>query len=65
MPRLARVTSLLIVPVLGLGATLLQSRETLNTELIMALMIIIGLLGVLTDWPMLLVMRKVFRMDVR
>lgn len=50
---------------LGLGATLLQSRETLNTELIMALMIIIGLLGVLTDWPMLLVMRKVFRMDVR
>lgn len=50
---------------LGLGATLLQSRETLNTELIMALMIIIGLLGVLTDWPMLLIMRKVFRMDVR
>jgi NitT/TauT family transport system permease protein len=50
---------------LGLGATLLQSRETLNTELIMALMIIIGLLGVLTDWPMLVVMRKVFRMDVR
>jgi len=49
----------------GLGATLLQSRETLNTELIMALMIIIGVLGVLTDWPMLLVMRKVFRMDVR
>lgn len=49
----------------GLGATLLQSRETLNTELIMALMIIIGLLGVLTDWPMLVVMRKVFRMDVR
>jgi NitT/TauT family transport system permease protein len=50
---------------LGLGATLLQSRETLNTELIMALMIIIGLLGVLTDWPMLVIMRKVFRMDVR
>lgn len=50
---------------LGLGATLLQSRETLNTELIMALMIIIGMLGVLTDWPMLLIMRKVFRMDVR
>jgi len=50
---------------LGLGATLLQSRETLNTELIMALMIIIGLLGVLTDWPMLLIMKKVFRMDVR
>ena len=49
----------------GLGATLLQSRETLNTELIMALMIIIGCLGVLTDWPMLVVMRKVFRMDVR
>jgi ABC-type nitrate/sulfonate/bicarbonate transport system permease component len=50
---------------LGLGATLLQSRETLNTELIIALMVIIGLLGVLTDWPMLLIMRKVFRMDVR
>lgn len=50
---------------LGLGATLLQSRETLNTELIMALMIVIGLLGVLTDWPMLVVMRRVFRMDVR
>lgn len=50
---------------LGLGATLLQSRETLNTELIMALMIIIGVLGVLTDWPMLVIMRKVFRMDVR
>ena len=49
----------------GLGATLLQSRETLNTELIMALMIIIGCLGVLTDWPMLVVMRRVFRMDVR
>ena len=49
----------------GLGATLLQSRETLNTELIMALMIIIGCLGVLTDWPMLVIMRKVFRMDVR
>ncbi|MEO7403259.1 MAG: ABC transporter permease [Burkholderiales bacterium] len=49
----------------GLGATLLQSRETLNTELIIALMIIIGCLGVLTDWPMLVVMRKVFRMDVR
>jgi len=50
---------------LGLGATLLQSRETLNTELTMALMIIIGVLGVLTDWPLLLIMRKIFRMDVR
>ena len=50
---------------LGLGATLLQSRETLNTELIIALMIIIGLLGVLTDWPMQVAMRRVFRMDVR
>ncbi len=37
----------------GLGATLLQARETLDTELIMALMVIIGGLGVLTDWPML------------
>ena len=50
---------------LGLGATLLQSRETLNTELIIALMVIIGVLGILTDWPMLLIMRKVFRMDVK
>ncbi len=49
----------------GLGATLLQARETLNTDLIMALMIIIGLLGVLTDWPMLFIMRRFFRMDVR
>jgi ABC-type nitrate/sulfonate/bicarbonate transport system permease component len=49
----------------GLGATLLQSRETLNTELIIALMVIIGFLGILTDWPMLLIMRKVFRMDVK
>jgi NitT/TauT family transport system permease protein len=49
----------------GLGATLLQSRETLNTELIIALMVIIGVLGILTDWPMLLIMRKVFRMDVK
>ncbi len=49
----------------GLGATLLQARETLDTELIMALMVIIGGLGVLTDWPMLQLMRRVFRMDVR
>ncbi len=49
----------------GLGATLLQARETLDTELIMALMVIIGGLGMLTDWPMLLLMRRVFRMDVR
>jgi ABC-type nitrate/sulfonate/bicarbonate transport system permease component len=50
---------------LGLGATLLQARETLNTALIMALMIIIGLLGILTDWPMTFLMRKVLHMDVR
>ena len=49
----------------GLGATLLQARDTLNTELIMALMIVIGLLGVLTDWPTVVIMRKVLRMDVR
>jgi len=28
-------------------------------------MVIIGVLGILTDWPMLLIMRKVFRMDVK
>jgi NitT/TauT family transport system permease protein len=50
---------------LGLGATLLQSRETLNTDLVIALMIIIGLLGILSDGAMLLVMRKLLRMDVR
>ena len=50
---------------LGLGATLLQSRETLNTELIMALMIIIGSLGLITDWIMLYIMQKIFTMDVR
>ena len=49
----------------GLGATLLQARETLNPDVVIALMIIIGLLGVLSDWPMLQLMRKVFRMDVR
>lgn len=49
----------------GLGATLLQARETLNPDVVIALMVIIGLLGVLSDWPMLQLMRKVFRMDVR
>jgi sulfonate transport system permease protein len=49
----------------GLGATLLQARETMNPELVIALMIIIGLLGVMSDWPMLQLMRRVFRMDVR
>lgn len=49
----------------GLGATLLQARETLNPEVVIALMVIIGFLGVLSDWPMLQLMRRVFRMDVR
>jgi sulfonate transport system permease protein len=49
----------------GLGATLLQARETLNPDIVISLMIIIGFLGVLSDWPMLQLMRKVFRMDVR
>lgn len=49
----------------GLGATLLQARETLNPELVIALMIIIGLLGVMSDWPMLQLMRRVFRVEVR
>jgi ABC-type nitrate/sulfonate/bicarbonate transport system permease component len=49
----------------GLGATLLQARETLNPDMVISLMIIIGLLGVLSDWPMLLLMRKVFQLDVR
>lgn len=50
---------------LGLGALLLQSRETMDTPLIIAIMIIIGVLGVTTDWLMLTFMRKVLRMNVK
>lgn len=50
---------------LGLGALLLQSRETMDTPLIIACMIIIGFLGVATDWLMLTFMRRVLRMNVK
>jgi sulfonate transport system permease protein len=50
---------------IGLGALLLQSRETMDTPLIIASMIIIGLLGVITDWLMLMFMRHVLRMNVK
>lgn len=50
---------------LGLGALLLQSRETMDTPLIIAMMVIIGVLGVLTDWLMLMFMRHVLHMNVK
>jgi len=49
----------------GLGALLLNSRETMDTPLIIALMVIIGLLGVATDWLMLTFMRRVLHMNVK
>jgi sulfonate transport system permease protein len=50
---------------LGLGALLLQSRETMDTPLIIAMMIIIGVIGVVTDWLMLNFMRHVLHMNVK
>ena len=49
----------------GLGALLLQSRDTMDTPLIIGLMAVIGGLGVLSDRLMLLFMTKVLGMDVR
>lgn len=49
----------------GLGALLLQSRDTLDTPLIMALMVLIGALGVISDRIMLLFMTKVLGLDVK
>jgi len=42
----------------GLGATLLQSRETLETDLIIVLMILIGVIGYISDYLMLLLTRR-------
>jgi NitT/TauT family transport system permease protein len=48
----------------GLGALLLQSRDTLDTPLIIVLMILIGALGVASDALMLLLIRRVFRIPL-
>lgn len=42
----------------GLGATLLQSRETLETDLIIVIMILIGVIGYVSDYLMLLLTRR-------
>lgn len=49
----------------GLGALLLQSRDTMETPLIIGLMAVIGGLGVISDRIMLLFMTKILGMDVR
>jgi NitT/TauT family transport system permease protein len=49
----------------GLGALLLQSRDTMETPLIIGLMAVIGALGVISDRLMLLFMTKILGMDVR
>jgi len=49
----------------GLGALLLQSRDTMDTPLIIGLMAVIGVLGVISDRLMLLFMTTILRMDVR
>jgi NitT/TauT family transport system permease protein len=49
----------------GLGALLLQSRDTMDTPLIIGLMGVIGGLGALSDRLMLVFMTKILKMDVR
>jgi|SRR5665213_2473456 len=49
----------------GLGALLLQSRDTMDTPLIIGLMAVIGTLGVISDRIMLLFMTRILGMDVR
>lgn len=49
----------------GLGASLLLARDSLRTDIIISLMIIIGLLGILTDWPIQKIIKRYFRTDVR
>jgi NitT/TauT family transport system permease protein len=49
----------------GLGALLLQSRDTMDTSLIIGLMGVIGALGVISDRLMLLFMTNILRMDVK
>jgi ABC-type nitrate/sulfonate/bicarbonate transport system permease component len=49
----------------GLGAALLTARESLRTDIIISLMLIIGLLGIITDWPVQKLLGRIFRTDVR
>jgi sulfonate transport system permease protein len=49
----------------GLGALLLQSRDTMDTPLIIGLMAVIGGLGVISDRLMLIFMTRILGMDVR
>ena len=49
----------------GLGALLLQSRDTMDTPLIIGLMGVIGALGVISDRLMLIFMTRILGMDVR
>ena len=49
----------------GLGAALMHARDTMRTDIVITLMVIIGLLGVLTDWPVQKLFQRVFRTDVR
>ncbi len=49
----------------GLGASLLLARESLRPDIIISLMVLIGLLGVLSDAPVQWLLRRVFRTDVR
>lgn len=49
----------------GLGAALMHARDTMRTDIVITLMIIIGLLGVITDWPVQRLFQRVFRTDVR
>jgi len=49
----------------GLGAALMHARDTMRTDIVITLMIIIGLLGVITDWPVQKLFQRLFRTDVR
>ena len=49
----------------GLGAALMHARDTMRTDIVITLMIIVGLLGVITDWPVQKLFQRIFRTDVR
>lgn len=49
----------------GLGATLLLARDALQTSLIISLMIVIGLIGFITDLPMQWLLKKLVHTDAR
>jgi NitT/TauT family transport system permease protein len=48
----------------GLGASLLLARQSIRPDIIVGLMFVIGMLGVLSDWPIQWVLRRLFRADV-